>query len=150
MEGPRGSDTAVASGGIRLRVPVGISANNGTEAIVQSVNQEKGNGGDGDGGGGGSSCGVVGPRLELQRGSSETARVGGGDKTREVRFGVFGNNGGDNGEAVVERLLRSKKDGTTVTVRMEVIVVMLLMIVMLMMMVMVVLLLVTGKMEVKG
>ncbi|KAL7604381.1 hypothetical protein Lser_V15G19590 [Lactuca serriola] len=128
VEGLIGSDTAVAGGGIRLRVPVGISANNGTEAVLERVNQEKGNGVDGGGGG----RRVVGPRLEKERGSSETAGVG----------------GGDGGEGVVERLLGLKKDGATVTVRVAVIVVMLLM--MVMVMVMMVLVLVMGKMEVKG
>ncbi|KAL7607529.1 hypothetical protein Lser_V15G19589 [Lactuca serriola] len=146
------SDSAVASEGIRLRVPVGISANNDTGTVLQRLNKGKGNDGDGDGGcggGGGGSRGVVGLRLEKERGSSETAGAGGGDRNREVPFWVFDNNGGDCGEAVVERLLRFKQDGATVTMRVAVIVVMLLMMVIMMVMVMVVLVLVIVKMEVK-
>ncbi|CAI9282469.1 unnamed protein product [Lactuca saligna] len=127
-----------------------ISANNDIGAVLQRLNKGKGNDGDGGcGGDGGKSGGVVGLRMEKERGGSETAGAGGGDRTREVPFGVFGNNGGDYGEAVVERLLGFKQDGATVTMQVAVRVVMLLMMVIVMVMFMVVLVLVMVKMEVK-
>ncbi|KAI3780371.1 hypothetical protein L2E82_10351 [Cichorium intybus] len=133
-EQERGIATAVAGGGIRVRrVPVGISASDGGETVVQR-----------DSGGGRRGCGVVvGPELEQERGSAVAGAFGGGDRTREVTGGIFANNDGGDGEVVVQRL---KPEGLTLPVQVVVVVAVMMMV---MLMVMVVLVAVMVKTEVR-
>ncbi|KAI3515678.1 hypothetical protein L1887_14580 [Cichorium endivia] len=133
-EQERGIATAVAGGGIRVRrVPVGISASDGGETVVQR-----------DSGGGRRGRGVVvGPELEQERGSAIAGAFGGGDRTREVTGGSFANNDGGDGEVVVQRL---KPEGLTLPVQVVVGVAVMMMV---MLMVMVVLVAVMVKTEVR-
>ncbi|KAL7607531.1 hypothetical protein Lser_V15G19586 [Lactuca serriola] len=80
------------------------------EAVVQRLEQERGDGGD-SGGRRGRRL-MMGTRLEEERGSA-TAGAGGGDRTREIPGGIFGNSGGDGGEVIVKRL---KQERATVAV----------------------------------
>ncbi|KAL4580905.1 hypothetical protein LXL04_017111 [Taraxacum kok-saghyz] len=130
----------VTGGGMRIRrVPVGVSANDGGEGVVERLDHGGGN----EGGGG--SREIVGRRLEQERGSGASA--GSGDGTREVvPVGTFGDNCG---ETVVQKL---KQEGATVAVPVVVVavavaVMVVMMMVMVMVMVMVVLVSVMAKME---
>nr|KAJ0213658.1 hypothetical protein LSAT_V11C400213810 [Lactuca sativa] len=80
------------------------------EAVVQRLEQERGD--RGDSGGRRSRRLMMGTRLEEERGNA-TAGAGGGDRTREIPGGIFGNSGGDGGEVIVKRL---KQEGATVAV----------------------------------
>ncbi|KAL4580644.1 hypothetical protein LXL04_016844 [Taraxacum kok-saghyz] len=86
--------TGIAShgggGGGRLD-PVGISANNGSEAVFQRLEQHRV-----DGGGGGSR---ISRRLSIDRRSEQVS-----GRTREVAIGGFGNNSGGGGEDVGQRI----------------------------------------------
>ncbi|KAI3767911.1 hypothetical protein L2E82_18340 [Cichorium intybus] len=127
--GPRleqeiGSDSAVAGGGIRIRRgPVGNSANDGSEALVRRLNQERANGGG--------------------RGNATTG-AGGGDWTWEVPGGFFANNASDGGEDIDKKL--KQLGGTTVAMPVALVVAMVV-IMMVMVIVMVVLIYVIVKME---
>lgn len=96
LEEESGSATAVAGGGIRIRrVPGQISADNGSERVVQRLEQESDNGG-------GRRGRIVAVGLEQERGGV-TAGAGSGDTTQEVLVGIFGSKG-SGGEPVVEKL----------------------------------------------
>ncbi|KAI3767890.1 hypothetical protein L2E82_18319 [Cichorium intybus] len=109
----RGIPTAVAGGGIKIRrVPIGISANNGSdggEAVVQTLEREMGSSGDGGG-----RCRVVAGTRRNQERASAIAGTGGGDISREVPVGILANIGSDGGEPIVQRL---KQEGVRVPVQ---------------------------------
>ncbi|KAI3767916.1 hypothetical protein L2E82_18345 [Cichorium intybus] len=130
----------IAGGDTKIpRVPVGISANDCSETLVERWDQERSNG-----------LGKrgqrlkVGPTLEQERGSTTSTGAGGGDRNREVPGGIFANNASDGGEAIEKRL---KREGATVD-KLVTLVVAMAVIMMVMVIVMVVLIYVMLKREV--
>ncbi|CAH1421565.1 unnamed protein product [Lactuca virosa] len=89
------------------------------EAVVQRLEQERGDGG--DSGGRRVRRLMVGMRLEQERGSA-TAGAGGGDRTREIPGGIFGNNGSgvdDDGDGDNDGIGDGEKGGLVVGRRWE-------------------------------